>query len=146
MRAHGSKFGVKTRPQNRQKLEKVVGKIKIFLAQNSDFLRSKFDFLQRLSDFQEIRENLLQRLSNFFNAFLISVTAFKFSIFLNGFPIFLNGFPLSEKSGKNLSTAANIRKIAIRASYFQLKIAIFRDKIIGGWNMNNHYTSFVFLL
>jgi hypothetical protein len=137
MRTHGSKFGVKTRPQNCQKLEKVVGKIEIFLAQKSNFLCSKFDFLQRLSNFREIRENLLQRLSDFFNAFLISVTAFKFSIFLNGFPIFLNGSPLSEKSGKNLSTAANIRKIAILASYFPLEIAIFCNKIIGGWNTNN---------
>ncbi len=100
MRAHGSKFGVKTRPQNCQKLEKVVGENRDFLSPKSDFLRSKFDFLQRPSDLREIQENLLQRLSNFFNAFLISVTAFKFSIFLNGFPIFLNGFPLSEKSGK----------------------------------------------
>jgi hypothetical protein len=40
--------------------------------------------------------------------------------------------------------AANIRKIAIKASYFPLKIAIFRDKIIGGWNTNNRYQSFVF--
>jgi hypothetical protein len=63
--------------------------------------------------------------------------AFKFLIFLNGFPIFLNCFPLSKKSGKNLSTAAKLRKIAIRASYFPLEIAIFRDKIIGGWNTNN---------
>ncbi len=78
MRAHGSKFGVKTRPPNHQKLEKVVGKIKIFLAQKSDYLCSKFDFLQRLSDFQEIRENLLQRLSNFFNDFLLSLTHFLF--------------------------------------------------------------------
>ena len=30
--------------------------------------------------------------------------------------------------------AANIRKIAIRASYFPLEITIFRDKIIGSWN------------
>jgi hypothetical protein len=27
MRAHGSKFGVKTRPQNCQKLENVLGKL-----------------------------------------------------------------------------------------------------------------------
>jgi hypothetical protein len=40
--------------------------------------------------------------------------------------------------------AANIQKIAIQASYFLLKIAIFRDKIIGGWNTNNCYQSFVF--
>jgi hypothetical protein len=76
MRAHGSKFGVKTRPQNRQKLEKVVGKIKIFLAQKSNFLRSKFDFLQRLTNFREIRENLLQGLSDFFNGFPLSSTHF----------------------------------------------------------------------
>ena len=37
--------------------------------------------------------------------------------------------------------AANIRKIAIRASYFPLKIGIFWDKIIGGWNTNNCYQS-----
>jgi hypothetical protein len=76
MRAHGSKFGVKTKPQNCQKLEKVIGKIEIFLAQKSNFLRSNFDFLQRLSDFREIRENLLQRLSDFFNGFPLSSTHF----------------------------------------------------------------------
>jgi hypothetical protein len=51
----------------------------------------------------------LQRLSAFFNGF---------SIFFSGFPIFLIGFPLSEKSEKNLFTAASIQKITIRASYF----------------------------
>jgi hypothetical protein len=76
MRAHGSKFGVKTRPQNSQNFEKVVGKIDIFLAQKSDFLPSKFDFLQRLSDFREIRENFLQQLSDFFNGFPLSSTHF----------------------------------------------------------------------
>jgi hypothetical protein len=40
--------------------------------------------------------------------------------------------------------AANIRKIAIRASYFPPKIAIFRDKIIGSWNTKDRYSSFVF--
>ncbi len=141
MRAHGSKFSVKTRPQNPQKLEKVVGKIEIFLARNPIFCFPISEKSEKI----------------FFNGFPISstafrslrlisnsVTAFKFSIFLNDFPIFLNGFPLFEKSGKNLSTAANIRKIAIRTSYFPLEIAIFCDKIIGGWNTNNHYTSFVF--
>jgi hypothetical protein len=38
MRAHGSKFGVKTRPPNCQKLENVFGKIEIFLARNPIFL------------------------------------------------------------------------------------------------------------
>ena len=150
MRAHGSKFGVKTRPQNCQKLEKVVETIEIFLAQNPIFFAqiwfssTAFRFPRNPRKSSSTAFRFLQRLSALFDAFLIPVTAFKFSIFLNSFPIFLNGFPLSEKSGKNLSTAANIRKIAIRASYFPLKIAIFRDKIIGGWNTNNHYTSFVF--
>ncbi len=57
---------------------RISWEIKIFLLQNSDFPRSKFDFLQRLSDFQEIRENLLQRLSDFFNGFPISSAAFRF--------------------------------------------------------------------
>jgi hypothetical protein len=48
--------------------------------------------------------------------------------------IFFNGFPTFREIRENLSTAANIRKITIRASYFPLEIAIFRDKIIGGWN------------
>jgi hypothetical protein len=64
MHAHGSKFGVKTRPQNRQKLEKVVKKIKIFFAQNP------ISFAQNLI---------------FFNGFPISEKSKK--IFVNGFPI-----------------------------------------------------------
>ncbi len=64
MRTHGSKFGVKMRPQNCQKLKNVFGKIKIFLAQNPIFLPQN---------------------SIFFNGFLISVKSEK--IFFNGFPI-----------------------------------------------------------
>ncbi len=64
MRPHGSKFGVKTRPQNCQKLENVFGKIEIFLAQNSIFLAQN---------------------SIFFNGFPISKKSEK--IFFNGFPI-----------------------------------------------------------
>jgi hypothetical protein len=44
MRAHGSKFGVKTRPQNCQKLENVIGKIEIFLAQNPIFFAQNLIF------------------------------------------------------------------------------------------------------
>jgi hypothetical protein len=80
-----------------------------------------FQFLRNPRKSSSTAFRFLQRLFALFDAFLISVTAFKFSIFLNGFPIFLNSFPLSEKSGKNLSTAANIRKIAIRALYFPLR-------------------------
>jgi hypothetical protein len=64
MRARGSKFGVKTRPQNCQKLENVFGEIEIFLAQHPIFLA----------------QNLI-----FFNGFLISKKSKK--IFFNGFPI-----------------------------------------------------------
>ena len=67
MRApRGGKFGVKTRPQNRQKLKNVVGKIEIFLAQNSIFFA----------------QNLI-----FFNGFPISKKSKKISF---------NGFPLSS--------------------------------------------------
>ena len=107
MRAHGSKFGVKMRPPNCQKLEKVVGKIKIFLARKSDFLRSKFDFLQQLSNFREIRENLLQWLSNFFNSFLFSSMAFCFLQRLSDFPQQLSAF---REIQENLFMVASIQK------------------------------------
>ncbi len=116
----------------------------------SNFPRSKFDFLQRLSHFWEMLLISEKSEKIFFNGFPISSTAFRFlkrlSDFFNGFPIFLNGFPFSEKSGKNLSMAANIPEIAIQASYFPPKIAIFRDKIIGSRNTkdrHNRYQSFV---
>jgi hypothetical protein len=69
MRARGSKFGVKTRPQNCTKLENVFGKIEIFLAQNPIFLAQN---------------------SIFFNGFLISEKLKK--IFFNGFPISSTAF------------------------------------------------------
>jgi hypothetical protein len=56
--------------------QEYLGKIKIFLLQNSNLGGGGVDFLQWLSNFREIRENLLQRLSDFFDAFLLSVTAF----------------------------------------------------------------------
>jgi hypothetical protein len=64
MHAHGSKFGVKTRPQNRQKLENVFGKMNFFLGQNPIFLAQN---------------------SIFFNGFPISKKSEK--IFFNGFLI-----------------------------------------------------------
>jgi hypothetical protein len=69
MRAHGSIFGCKTRPPNRQKLENVFGKIEISLAQNPIFLAQN---------------------SIFFNGFPISKKSKK--IFFNGFPISLTAF------------------------------------------------------
>ncbi len=76
----------------------------------------------------------LQRLSDFFNGFPLSETAFRF---LQRLSDFLQRLSTFWEIQENLSMGANIQKIAIRASYFPLKIAIFRDKIIGGWNTNN---------
>jgi hypothetical protein len=92
MRACGSKFGVNTRPQNRQKLENVFGKIKIFLAQNPIFLAQNSIFFNGFP-ISEKSEKI------FFNGFPISSTAFCFlrriSTFRNGFLIFLNGFTMA---------------------------------------------------
>ncbi len=71
--------------------------------------------VQRLSNFREIRENILQRFSDFFNSFPISSMAFCFLQRLSDFPQRLSTF---REIWENLSMAASIRKIAIRASYF----------------------------
>jgi hypothetical protein len=104
MCARGRKFGVKTGPQ-------------IFLAQNLIFFNGSmaFRYLQRLSNFHKIRENILQQLSDFFNGFLLSSTAFCFLQWLSDFPQRLSTF---QEIRENLSMAASIRKIAIRALYF----------------------------
>jgi hypothetical protein len=85
MRAHGSKFGVKMRPQNCQKLENVVGKIVIFLAQNPIFFAQNLIFFNGLPISKKSKKNFL-------NGFPISSTAFRFlrriSTFCNGFQIF----------------------------------------------------------
>jgi hypothetical protein len=85
MRAHGSKFGVKTRLQNRQKLENVVGKIEIFLAQNPIFFAQKLIFFKGFP-ISEKSEKI------FLNGFPTSSTAFcslrRISIFCNSFQIF----------------------------------------------------------
>ena len=95
MRAHGSKFGVKTRPQNRQKLEKVVGKIKIFLAQNPIFFAQNLIFFNSFP-ISKKSEKI------FFNGFPISSTAFQFlqriSAFFNGFPLSSTAFRFSSKA------------------------------------------------
>ncbi len=127
MCARGSKSGVKNETPKSSETWEYLGKIGIFLLLNSDFSHTKFNFLQWLSDFREIRENLLQRLSNFFN----------------GFPIFLNGFPLSEKSGK-IYLWRQVYERSLSELRISAKIAIFRDKIIGGKNTKDHYPSFVF--
>ena len=102
MRARDGKFGVKTRPQNRQKLENILGKLRfsfsktpIFLAQNLIFFNGStafrfprnprkssstaFQFLQRLSDFRPqifLAQNLI-----FFNGFPISKNLQRLSAF-----------------------------------------------------------------
>ena len=79
------------------------------------------------SDFPCSKFDFLQRLSAFFN----------------GFPIFLNGFPLSEKSGK-IYLWRQVYERLLSELRISAKIAIFRDKIIGGKNSKDHYPSFVF--
>jgi hypothetical protein len=125
MRAHGSKFGVKTRPKNCQKLENVFGKIEIFLAQNQVF------FAQNLIFFNGF---LISKKSEkiFFNGFPISSmhSTFRngFLIFLNGFPIFVNVFPLSKKSGE-IYLWRQVYERSLSKLCIPAKIAIFRDKI-----------------
>jgi hypothetical protein len=85
MRTHGSKFGVKTRPQNSQKLEKVVGKIEIFLAHNPIFFVQNLIFFDGFPISEESEKI-------FFNGFPNSSTAFRslrrIFNFCNGFQIF----------------------------------------------------------
>jgi hypothetical protein len=95
MRARGSKFGVKTRPQNHQKLENVFGKIEIFIAQNPIFIAQNSIFFNGFP-ISKKSEKI------FFNGFPISSMAFRFlpriSNFRNGFLIFLNAFLLANYS------------------------------------------------
>jgi hypothetical protein len=125
MRAHGSKFGVKMRPQNCQKLENILGKLgfsfsytPIFLTQNSIFFNG-FPISKKSEKI-------------FLNGFPISSTAFRclqrLSTFFNGFPIFLNGFPLSEKSRK-IYLWQQVYERSLSELRISAKIAIFCNKI-----------------
>jgi hypothetical protein len=101
MRTHGSKSGVTNETPKLPETREYLGKIGICLLLNSNFPQTKFDFLQRLSDF--------------FNGILLSSTAFRFLQRLSNFPQRLSTF---REIRENLSMAASIQKIAIRASYF----------------------------
>jgi hypothetical protein len=79
MHAHGSKFGVKTRPQNCQKLENVFGKIEISLAQNPIFLAQNSIFFNGFPISEKSKKI-------FFNGFPISSTHFYFPQQLSNFP------------------------------------------------------------
>jgi hypothetical protein len=70
MRTHGSKFGVKTRLQNCQKLENVVGKIEIFLAQNPIIFAQNLIFFNGFPISEKSKKTFL-------NSFPISSTAFR---------------------------------------------------------------------
>jgi hypothetical protein len=107
-------------PQNCQKLENLLGNIKIFLAQNPIFLAQNPIFLNGFP--------------TFVNGFLLcSSMAFCFpqqlSAFLNGFPIFLDGFPLSKKSEKiylrDLGRMANLKLVDKRGKELvELKLQV----------------------
>jgi hypothetical protein len=108
MRTRGSKLHRKTSLQNCQKLENLLGNIKIFPARNPIFLARNPIFLNGFP--------------TFVNSFLLSSTAFRFPqqlfAFLNGFPIFLNGFPLSKKSKK-----IYLRRQVSKRLLFELRIS-----------------------
>ncbi len=133
MPACGSKSGVKNETPKSPETWEYLGKIGIFLLLNSDFFNG-FPISKKSEKI-------------FFNGFPISSTAFCFlqrlSAFFNGFPIFLNGFPLSEKSGK-IYLWQQVYERSLSELCISAKIALFRDKIIGGKNTKDQYPSFVF--
>ncbi len=154
MHAHGSKLGVKTRPQNCLKLENVFGEIKIFLAQNPISLPQNSIFFNGFP-ISEKSEKI------FFNGFSISSMVFRFlwriSTFRNGFLIFLNSFPISSTAFQFSLTAFHFPRNPVKSIYggkytkdcypslvFQPKSQYSAIKIIGSKNTKDHYPSFVF--
>jgi hypothetical protein len=106
-----------------------LGKIGIFLAQNSIFLARNSIFLARFPTFLNGFPIFLNGFPTFFKGFLLSampfcfpqhLSAFRntFLIFINGFPIFLNSFPLSKKSKK-----IYLQRQVYERSLFQLRIS-----------------------
>jgi hypothetical protein len=128
MRACSSKFGVKTRPQNCQKLENVFGKIELFLAQKPIFLAQNLIFFNSFP-ISEKSEKI------FFNGLPISSTAFRFlrriSNFRKGFLIFLNGFLISSTAFQFSSTAFHFPRNPGKSIY-------------GGKYTKDRYPSFIF--
>ncbi len=135
MRARGSKSGSKTRPQNCQKLENLLGKsgfsspeiqfsllVIQFFSLAFRFSSTAFRFFSTAFQLLSTAFCFPQRLSAFRNAFLLSATSFCFPQRLSNFPQRLSNFPqwLStfQEIQENLSTVASIQKIVFRASYF----------------------------
>ena len=145
MHARGRKFGVKMRPQIflAQNLIFFNGSTAFRFPRNPRksssmafrFLQLlKFDFLQWFNGFPISEKSkkiffnglpisstafrFLQRLSDVFNGFPLSETAFRFLQRLSDFP---QRFSTFREIQENLSMAASIRKIAIRASYSRHK-------------------------
>jgi hypothetical protein len=116
MRTHGSKFGVKTRPQHRQKLENILGKLGFFFSQTPIFLTQNLIFFNGFP-ISEKSEKI------FFNGFLLSLMAIRFLQWLSDFSQWLSTF---REIRENLSMAASIQKIAIRALYFSQNCNILR--------------------
>ncbi len=144
-------LGSKIHSMSLDNLYKILSYDPIFLAKSFRKIRfsslkvrfssTAFSFLRHPRKSSSMAFRVLQRLSNFFTGYLLSETAFRILQRLSNVPQRLSTF---WEIRENLSMVANTRKIAIRASYFPLKITIFCDKIIGSWNTNNRYQSFVF--
>jgi hypothetical protein len=135
MLSRGSKSGSKTRPQNCQKLENLLGKLGFSSPKIQysllviQFFLLAFQFSSAAFQFSSTTFQLLstafcfpQRLSAFCNAFLLSATPFCFPQRLSNFPRWLSNFPQRlctfQEIQENLSTAASIQKVAFRALYF----------------------------
>jgi hypothetical protein len=128
MRTHDSKFGVKTRPQNCQKLENILGKLGFSFSYTPIFLAQNLIFFNGFP-ISEKSEKI------FFNGFPISLTALRFlrriSTFRNGFLIFLNGLPISSTAFQFSSTAFHFLRNPEKSIY-------------GGKYTKDRYPSFIF--
>jgi hypothetical protein len=133
MRACGSKSGAKTRPQNCQSLDNVLGKSRflaqnpIFFARNPIFFTCKPIFLNGFPRFHDSFQFSSKAFQLSPMAFCFPQCLFYFprrlSTFRKGFlnflkkiPIFLDGFPLSAKSKK-----IYLRRQAYKRSLFELR-------------------------
>jgi hypothetical protein len=105
MRARGSESGSKTRPQNCQKLENLLGKSGYSLPETQfyliviQFFSLAFQFSSTLSNFPQRLSDFCRQLSAFCDAFLLSAMPFCFpqrlSAFRNTFLLFATAFQFS---------------------------------------------------
>jgi hypothetical protein len=105
----------KTRPQNHQILENILGKLGFSFSTTPIFLTQNLIFFNGFPISEKSKKI-------FFNGFPLSSAAFCFlqrlSAFFNGFPVFLNSFPLSKINKK-----IYLRRQVYERSLFELRIS-----------------------